>query len=69
MYILIKSASDDTSFTTRYVDGKVGHHYTYAEKMAKEVTEAMAALREVRRLFGPDWQAEIKLFESVVKEL
>ena len=51
MYIIIKSVGDDTSFATRYVDGKVGHRYVYAEKLAKEVTEAMAALREVRRLY------------------
>ena len=67
MYIL--TPTSDGSIRTAYVDGQIGQRQDAARKLAKEVNEAMAALREVRRLFGNDWQAEIKLFESVVKEL
>ena len=67
MYIL--TPASDGSLRTAYVDGNIGQRQDAARKLAKEVNEALAALREVRRLFGPDWQAEIKLFESVMEEL
>ena len=67
MYIL--TPTSDGSIRTAYVDGQLGQRQDAARKLAKEVNEAMAALREVRRLFGNDWQNEIKLFESVAKEI
>lgn len=36
-------------------------------ELLAEMDEAMLALAEIRRLYGPDWQAEIKQFEEVVK--
>ena len=66
MYIL--TPASDGSLRTAYVDGQIGQRQDAARKLAKELNEALDALREVRRLFGNDWQAEIELFESVVKE-
>ena len=66
MYIL--TPASDGSIRTAYADGQIGQRQDAARKLAKELNEAMTALREVRRLFGNDWQAEIELFESVVKE-
>ena len=68
MYVLIKPAGDDT-IRIAYVDGQIGQRQDAAQKLAKEVNEAMVALREVRRLFGNNWQAELKRFEELVKEL
>ena len=67
MYIL--TPSSDGSIRTAYVDGQSGQRQDAARKLAKELNEALAALREVRRLFGNDWQAELKRFEELVKEL
>ena len=67
MYII--TLTDNDKFVTRHVDGKIGHHLSYAQKLAKEMNEARAALREVRRLFGNDWPAELKRFGELVKEL
>ena len=67
MYIL--TPTSDGSLRTAYVDGQIGQRQDAARKLAKEVNEAMAALREVRRLFGTDWAAELKRFEELVKEL
>ena len=67
MYIL--TPTSDGSIRTAYVDGQIGQRQDAARKLAKEVNEAMAALREVRRLFGNDWQAELKRFEELVESL
>jgi hypothetical protein len=40
-WMIIKSAGDDFSFVTMKVDGDIGHTYEYAQKMAREVTQAM----------------------------
>lgn len=44
-YMIIKSAGDEFSFTTTFVPGTVGHSYAYAGRLAKEMTEAMKAMK------------------------
>jgi hypothetical protein len=41
MWIIMKSAGDDFSFTSFYIEGKTGHSLEYAHSLAKEVTLAM----------------------------
>ena len=67
MYILTRAS--DGSLRTAYVDGQIGQRQDAARKLAKELNEALTALREVRRLFGNDWMAELKRFEEVVESL
>ena len=67
MYIL--TPTSDGSIRTQYVDGQIGQRQDAARKLAKELNEALAALREVRRLFGNDWTAELKRFEELVESL
>ncbi len=45
MWIVIKSAGDDFSFTSTYVEDTVGHSYEYAKGMAEEMTKAMKAFK------------------------
>ena len=67
MYIL--TPASDGSLCAQYVDGKIGMRLETAKKLSKEIDEAMIALREVRRLFGNDWLAELKRFEELVEQL
>ena len=67
MYIL--TPASDGSLRTAYVDGQLGQRQDAARKLAKEVNEALAALREVRRLFGNDWAEELRRFEELVESL
>lgn len=39
------------------------------EQVAAELQEAARALAEMRRMFGPDWESEVKRFEKVTEEV
>ena len=67
MYIL--TPASDGAIRTAYVDGQIGQRQDAARKLTKELNEALAALREVRRLFGNDWHNELKRFGELVESL
>lgn len=45
MWIIMKSAGDDFSFTSFYIEGETGHRLEFARDLAKEVTQAMKEYR------------------------
>ena len=68
MYIINK-AKDEDKFTIHYSEGKFGHRYDQAMKLAREVNEALECYAEIKRLFGKNWRNEIEKWAEVSEAL